>query len=200
MNKDQLEGNWKQTKGSVKEQWGKLTDSDLDVISGKRDQLVGRIQEVYGIAKDQAEDQVRSWEASHDRSGWDYLSGSWEQLKGLIQRQWGRITNDDLDEIEGNRKLLVGKIQKLYGLSEVEAEQQVRQWKSAQGQEINWEKIQGNWEQFKGRIQQQWGKLTNDDIDVIQGNRTELVGKIQERYGISNEEARRQIEQWEKAA
>ena len=45
MNWDQIEGNWKQVKGKAKEQWGKLTDDDLDVISGKRDQLVGKLQE-----------------------------------------------------------------------------------------------------------------------------------------------------------
>ena len=61
MNWDRIEGNWKQFKGKVKEQWGKLTDDDLDRIAGKRDQLVGKIQERYGIAKDEAEKQVDSW-------------------------------------------------------------------------------------------------------------------------------------------
>jgi uncharacterized protein YjbJ (UPF0337 family) len=58
MNWDRIEGNWKQLTGKVKEQWGKLTDSDLDLIKGKRDQLVGKIQEQYGISKDEAERQV----------------------------------------------------------------------------------------------------------------------------------------------
>jgi uncharacterized protein YjbJ (UPF0337 family) len=62
MNHDRIEGNWKQVKGKVKEQWGKLTDDDLDVIAGKRDQLLGRIQERHGIAKDEAEKQVASFE------------------------------------------------------------------------------------------------------------------------------------------
>jgi uncharacterized protein YjbJ (UPF0337 family) len=58
MNWDQVEGKWTQYKGKVKEKWGKLTDDDLDVIAGKRDQLVGRIQERYGIAKEQAQKDV----------------------------------------------------------------------------------------------------------------------------------------------
>jgi uncharacterized protein YjbJ (UPF0337 family) len=58
MNWDRIEGNWKQMKGKVKEQWGNLTDDQLDVIAGKRDQLVGKIQEQYGISKDEAEKQV----------------------------------------------------------------------------------------------------------------------------------------------
>jgi uncharacterized protein YjbJ (UPF0337 family) len=61
MNSDQLQGKWKQMKGSVKEHWGKLTDDDLDVIDGKHDQLVGKIQERYGIARDAAKKQVDEW-------------------------------------------------------------------------------------------------------------------------------------------
>lgn len=62
MNWDRIEGNWKQFKGSVKVQWGKLTDDQLDVIAGKRDSLAGRIQETYGISKDEAEKQLAAWE------------------------------------------------------------------------------------------------------------------------------------------
>lgn len=62
MNWDIVEGNWKQFKGKAKEQWGKLTDDDLDVIAGKRDQLAGRVQEAYGVSKDEAEKQVRDFE------------------------------------------------------------------------------------------------------------------------------------------
>jgi uncharacterized protein YjbJ (UPF0337 family) len=62
MNWDRIEGNWKQFKGNVKEQWGKLTDDQLDVIAGKRDHLAGRIQETYGISKDEAEKQVDAWQ------------------------------------------------------------------------------------------------------------------------------------------
>ncbi|HAO9793225.1 CsbD family protein [Escherichia coli] len=66
MNKDEAGGNWKQFKGNVKEQWGKLTDDDMTIIEGKRDQLVGKIQERYGYQKDQAEKEVDSWEKRHD--------------------------------------------------------------------------------------------------------------------------------------
>ncbi|MCL5800978.1 MAG: CsbD family protein [Gammaproteobacteria bacterium] len=62
MNWDIVEGNWKQFKGKVKTRWGKLTDDHLDVIAGKRDQLAGKIQEVYGITKDEAEKQINSFE------------------------------------------------------------------------------------------------------------------------------------------
>jgi uncharacterized protein YjbJ (UPF0337 family) len=61
MNTDQLQGKWKQMKGTVKERWGKLTDDDIDVINGRSDQLVGKVQEKYGIAKEEAQRQVDEW-------------------------------------------------------------------------------------------------------------------------------------------
>jgi uncharacterized protein YjbJ (UPF0337 family) len=61
MNWDQIEGKWHQAKGKVREQWGKLTDDDLDVIAGRRDQFLGRLQERYGLAKSEAEKQIDEW-------------------------------------------------------------------------------------------------------------------------------------------
>jgi uncharacterized protein YjbJ (UPF0337 family) len=61
MDWNRVEGNWKQVKGMVKEKWGKLTDDDLTTINGKRDQLEGKIQERYGIAKDQVRKDVDDW-------------------------------------------------------------------------------------------------------------------------------------------
>jgi uncharacterized protein YjbJ (UPF0337 family) len=61
MNWDRVEGNWRQLKGKVKEQWGKLTDDQIDQVAGKRDQLVGLVQEKYGIERDRAERDVDSW-------------------------------------------------------------------------------------------------------------------------------------------
>ena len=59
---------------------------------------------------------------------------------------------------------------------------------------MNWDRIEGNWKQFSGKVRQQWGKLTDDDLDVIDGRREELAGRIQEVYGVSKDEADRQIE------
>ena len=61
MNKDQVEGNWKQLKGKVKEQWGKLTDNDLTIVEGNMDQLAGRVQERYGVQRDEAEKQIKEF-------------------------------------------------------------------------------------------------------------------------------------------
>ena len=61
MNWDRVEGNWLQLKGKVKEQWGKLTDDQIDQIAGRRDRLVGLVQEKYGLARDKAEREVDGW-------------------------------------------------------------------------------------------------------------------------------------------
>jgi uncharacterized protein YjbJ (UPF0337 family) len=58
MNSDVMEGKWKQVRGQMKEWWGKLTDDDFDTIAGKRDKLVGKLQERYGWAKNDAENEV----------------------------------------------------------------------------------------------------------------------------------------------
>ena len=63
---------------------------------------------------------------------------------------------------------------------------------------MNWDQVEGNWKQFKGKVKSQWGKLTDDQLDVIAGKRIELAGRIQEAYGITKDEAERQIEQFEK--
>ena len=62
MNTDRISGRWKQVKGRIKEQWGRLTEDDLDVIAGKREQLLGRIQQRHGLAKDEAQQQVADFE------------------------------------------------------------------------------------------------------------------------------------------
>ena len=61
MNWDQVEGKWKQVKGSVKEKWGRFTDDDLEQIAGKRDKLVGMLQERYGMEREHAEHESEDW-------------------------------------------------------------------------------------------------------------------------------------------
>jgi len=61
---------------------------------------------------------------------------------------------------------------------------------------VNKDRIEGNWEQVKGHVQKAWGKLTNDDLDVIEGDRKKLSGKVQERYGVAKDEAEKQVKKW----
>ena len=67
MNSDTLKGKWKELKGAAKERWGRLTDDDLDVIDGQADQLIGRLQQRYGIARDEAQKQVDDWNAARSQ-------------------------------------------------------------------------------------------------------------------------------------
>ncbi len=63
MNSDTLRGQWTQLKGKIREQWGKLTDDDLDEIQGRSEQLIGRLQQRYGIGRDEAQRQFDAWNA-----------------------------------------------------------------------------------------------------------------------------------------
>lgn len=65
---------------------------------------------------------------------------------------------------------------------------------------MNWNIVEGNWKEFKGKVQARWGKLTDDNLDVIAGKRLELAGQVQQAYGITKEEAEKQIESFEKTA
>lgn len=64
MNSDQFEGKWKQLKGTVKQRWGKLTDDDVTTLSGKKDELIGKLQERYGITREQAQREADEWAAA----------------------------------------------------------------------------------------------------------------------------------------
>jgi uncharacterized protein YjbJ (UPF0337 family) len=62
---------------------------------------------------------------------------------------------------------------------------------------MNWDQIAGNWKQVKGVVREGWGKLTDDDVDVIAGKRGILLGKIQKKHGVAREEAEKDLEAWE---
>lgn len=61
---------------------------------------------------------------------------------------------------------------------------------------MNWDQVQGKWKQYKGQIRAKWGKMTDNDFDVIAGNRQQLVGKIQEYYGLTREVAEKQVDEF----
>jgi uncharacterized protein YjbJ (UPF0337 family) len=62
---------------------------------------------------------------------------------------------------------------------------------------MNWDTIKGDWKQFKGKVQEKWGKLTDDDLNKIQGRREQLAGAIQKTYGVAKEEAEKQVKEFE---
>jgi uncharacterized protein YjbJ (UPF0337 family) len=64
---------------------------------------------------------------------------------------------------------------------------------------MNWDQIEGKWKQIAGKVKEKWGRLTDDDLDVIRGRKDQLMGKIQERYGIVEEEAQEQVDEFMRA-
>jgi uncharacterized protein YjbJ (UPF0337 family) len=67
---------------------------------------------------------------------------------------------------------------------------------NAGGHGMDWNRVEGNWKQVKGKVKEKWGKLTDDDLDVVAGHRDQLEGKIQERYGIAKDQVRKDIDDW----
>jgi uncharacterized protein YjbJ (UPF0337 family) len=65
---------------------------------------------------------------------------------------------------------------------------------------MNWDRIQGSWKQVSGQAKAQWGKLTDDDLEIVAGRREEMTGKIQERYGVAKEDAENQVAEWMRKA
>lgn len=61
---------------------------------------------------------------------------------------------------------------------------------------MDWNRVEGSWKQISGMVKEKWGKLTDDDIDVINGRREQLEGKIQERYGYSKDQIKKEIDDW----
>jgi uncharacterized protein YjbJ (UPF0337 family) len=61
---------------------------------------------------------------------------------------------------------------------------------------MNWDRVEGNWKEFKGKAQAKWGKLTNDDLDVVEGNRQQLIGRLQQRYGYAKDKAEQEVDSW----
>ena len=61
---------------------------------------------------------------------------------------------------------------------------------------MDWNRVEGNWKQFKGAAKEKWGKLTDDDLDVIEGRREQLEGKLQQRYGFAKDQIRKDVDGW----
>ena len=61
---------------------------------------------------------------------------------------------------------------------------------------MDWDRVSGNWKQAKGKIKEKWGRLTDDDLNIINGQREQLEGKLQERYGYAKDQARKDVDAW----
>jgi len=115
MNWDRIEGNWKQLKGKVREEWGDLTDDDYEHIAGKKDRLVGRLQERYGWAKDEAERRADAFGTRHYSSAEAAVGGNavpgvqtggravdgTPDTRGVMEKVADAVTGDRIDDKTG---------------------------------------------------------------------------------------------------
>lgn len=118
MDKAQFKGHWNQLKGKLKEKFGKLTDDDLIKISGQRDQLIGKLQTLYGSTKEQVEHQIREVELAYYV---EELRINWEFIKIKLMEKWN-FTEADIQKIKGNSAKLLTQIQEKYHINKAKAE------------------------------------------------------------------------------
>lgn len=119
MDKHQFHGHWNQIKGKLKEKFGKLTDDDLLRISGKKDELIGKLETLYGSNKEKIQEQIREIEN-------DYYSGElrnhWNQLQAKLKQKWNALTEDDIHRIKGKSDQLIAQLQERYHFDKAKAE------------------------------------------------------------------------------
>jgi len=121
MEKHQFQGHWNQLKGKIKETWGKLTDEDLVRLSGKRDELIGKLQTLYGQNKEKIDMQLKEIENGFYS---DELRSHWSDLQAKLKQKWSALTEDDIQRIKGNGKQLVHQLQERYHFNKAKAEEE----------------------------------------------------------------------------
>lgn len=119
MDRLQFQGHWNQIKGKLKEKFGKLTDDDLTRIDGKRDELIGKLQTLYGSTREKIEHQIKEVEFEFYANE---LRIHWDLLKAKLKQKWNALTEDDIQRIKGNSDKLIAQLQERYHLDRTKAE------------------------------------------------------------------------------
>lgn len=117
------------------------------------------------------------------------LDGYWNEFKGEAQKNWGKLTGSELDQVQGEVTKLVGLIQQKYGKTIEEAQKEVAKWQA----EHNKLHYQGEWDEFKAKAQAKWTDLTGKEIDEVKNSKAQLAGKIQAMYNKSASEALKEV-------
>lgn len=135
--------------------------------------------------------------------------GRWHEIKGRIKEKWAQLTDDDLLEIEGNQEKLKGIVEKRYGIEQEQAKKNVDAFYEDLNKHLKIQKKdvnmyitlnpniwKGRWHKIKGAAKKQWGKLTDDDLLQIEGDQEKLRGIVQKRYGVDQERAAQEVNQF----
>lgn len=170
-----------------------------DVIFGSREGGPAAVISVggfLGLGEKLVTVPVESLKLSADREH-VVLDATEEQLEALPEfayisgeKTWAEL-REERQEIRAETKAEIAD-------ARAEARQELEEAQAELDAEI-WSQISANWQQFKGQVQQQWGELTDDQLDIVQGRRDELIGMVQEQYGIAYEEAQQQVNDWARA-
>lgn len=123
----------------------------------------------------------------------DEFEGKWKQMRGQFKEWWGKLTDDDLERVNGQFDQLIGVVQEKYGYSRerVQKEFNGRMLKFEANQKKNvsvtptQDILDGKWKQMRGQAREWWGKLTDDDLDKAAGKAEAVIGLLQEKYGYS---------------
>lgn len=111
MDKFQFLGHWNQIKGKLKEKFGKLTDDDFLRINGKREELVGKLQVLYGSNKEKIDQQIKEVENAYYS---DELRNHWNEIQTQLKQKWNALTEDDIQRIKGRSDQLISQLQERY--------------------------------------------------------------------------------------
>ncbi|MEX0288518.1 MAG: CsbD family protein [Flavobacteriaceae bacterium] len=122
----------------------------------------------------------------------EILKGYWNEFKGEALKSWGKLTNDELDQVAGDVTKLEGLLQQKYGHSIEEARKEVAELKHRYDNLA----YDGEWNQVKGKIQKFWGDISENEADRINGSRTRLLGVLQERHGKSRKQALEEVDKF----
>lgn len=126
MNTEQLKTQWETLKSDVSERWSKLSELDVGDVKGDADALIAKVQDKYELGRDAAEQQVNEWMSAAERQlDEKVLKTRWKEVKGHAKEQWGKLTDDDLREVEGNIERLEAKLRQRYELTSEKARQKV---------------------------------------------------------------------------
>lgn len=113
------------------------------------------------------------------------FQGHWNQIKGKIKEKFGKLTDDDLLQINGKRDILIGKLQSLYGSEKERFDKQIREIENG----FYTDELRNHWNQLQAKLKQKWNALTEDDIQRIKGRSDQLIAQLQERYRFDRERA-----------
>lgn len=115
--------------------------------------------------------------------------GHWNQVKGKLKQKFGKLTDDDLMKIDGNKDVLIGKLQSLYGLNREKIEEQLREFQKG----YYGEQLLNHWNLIQTKLKQKWNSLTEDDIQRIKGKADQLIAQLQARYHFDRPKAEEEL-------